>query len=158
MAMDKKSGLMPVYQGMKAIESFVAAVLSIVNMPGRRMCNCHINSAFPPQSHPQSPNYLFHLPFCMLIGSAVIPSGAFETNDFEVVKSNHLGMDIYAAVRRLLIVTDIMVALYKKERCLQPGCQKGQVFRRQVAAGKDEIDIRKQTGLKAVIQNRFDTI
>jgi len=157
-AMDKESGFMTVDKGMKAVETLVTAVLRIMNMSGGRMGNHHINSALPPQAHPHAANHPLHLPVRVLVGPTVVPAASFQADDFEAVETNQFGMNIHTTVRRLLVIADIVVALYKKEGGLKTPRQKRQVFRRQIATSKNEFDFRKPAGVKVLVQKRFDAI
>jgi hypothetical protein len=59
MSMDKISGAVFSDQGVEAVESPVAWIFSVMDMPGRGMGDDHVNRFFPPKLQPQGENLFF---------------------------------------------------------------------------------------------------
>jgi len=142
----------------EALEAFVATVFCIMNMPGRGMGNDHIDAAFPPELHPHVANHALHLPFGVLIGTPVVPSGSFEPRNVETLELHPSPMNVDAPIWRLLIVTDIVVSFDIVKGRSQPVCQKNEIFRRQIPTRKDEIDIGETVGIKGIVEHGLHTV
>ena len=59
MAVDQKSGLLFVYQPVKAFKTPMAEVFGVMNMPGRGMGDQDINPALSPDGKPQALDNFF---------------------------------------------------------------------------------------------------
>ena len=97
---------------MKALESSVAAIFSIMHMPRRCMGYDDIHTFFPPEQRLQLPQRPFHLIFRELVGPPIIPTGASQTQDFDMVKFNDPGMNIKASPGWFGCIADVVIAHY----------------------------------------------
>jgi hypothetical protein len=93
-----------------------------------------------------------------LIGTPIVPSGSFKAQNFNVLKLNKPSMDVKTSVGRGEIITDIVIAFYEIERCLNPIGYKCQIFRWQISTGEDQVDSRKMVPVKRIIEGWLNTI
>jgi len=139
----------------KAVEPFepsVAKVFRIIDIAGWCMGNYKIGTSVSPEGKSHPANETTHLFFGILIYAAVIPPAAGKPDNLPVFKSNYLSVNITAANRRSTSVAKVMVAKYIKQWNIVSEEQALEVFRREIAAGQDEVDIFE----KGAASNRFE--
>ena len=114
-----------------------------MDVPRGCMGNHHINPSPPPEGRAKPPNDGTHLPLLVLAGTAIVPARSLQA---ENIYSNFFyqpAVQIATAGRRLLVITNVMVAAYVIKGGVKGMGQTGKVFRGEIATGNNQVDIRK---------------
>ena len=138
-------------------ETTVAPIFSVVNSTRRGMGNHNVHALLPPEGKVEFPDKHAHLCFMVLIDTAIVPSRSGQTQQFEFSVPGCGKAEVGAANRRALTVSQVVVAEDIVERRINPLADQGEVFRRQVATGKDQFHPVIQVRIKFIPQCRdFD--
>ncbi len=108
--------------------------------PWRRMGDNDVDPAPPPGHRTHAPHHPGHLLLGVLVGSAVVPHGAFQPHELEPTKQHDPFMDIAAAKGRIVPITDVMVSLDVKQGDIERVRQVAQIFRGQITAAQHQVD------------------
>jgi hypothetical protein len=145
-------------QPAKAFKSPVTQIFCIVDKARRRMRHDDVNSLMPPDRRPQPADDGPHLGFGVLKTASVVPAGAFKTQKTKTLYFFEPAVQIKSALGQFAVVSNIMVAAHKVQRSIKGVEQQGKVFRRQITAGNDDIDVCKGLLARVPVQHRIDDI
>ena len=152
----------PVFIQQRA-EAFKAAVRGIRLIPeagDRRMGEKDIKAAGAAKLPAKGRNAFPHFCFRIHTGRVrVIPDGAPKPKDPKPVRSNNTSVRIDAALRRLLLVTAVVVAVHIDDRSVREAGKIRQVRGWEIAAGENDIGFlqRRLTGSSATTRIRRGT-
>lgn len=151
MPMDKIRRLIFFNQPAEAFKSFMTGIFRIMNVPRRCMGNHHIDPASPPQRRPESTDEGTHLPFGILIRSAIVPVRPLQTENIYALVIHQSAVQIETALRPGLFIANIMVATYIIKGHIKIVNQTRKVFRWQVTTGDNQIDFFFQFSVNSPI-------
>jgi hypothetical protein len=124
----------------------------------RRMRNDDVNSTFPPDPGTQALYLPVHFPFGILVRPAIVPARTFQSQNIFPPESNQVIGQIDTARWGAGVITQVMVAAHKIKRYIQLGANKRKVFRRQIAAGENQVNVFKPPAIKLIMQNGFNPV
>jgi len=138
-SMYKIPGIIPVNEPEKTPESSVTQILGIMDKSGRCMGDDNIHAFPPPESQHQFSDFCPHLDFSILTGTSVVPPGAFQSQNAQASELHQFSVYISAPIRFFCRITDVMISPNIVQRCAGFDREKGQIFRRQISAGKNQV-------------------
>ena len=105
----------------------------------RRMGEKNVKSPAPHELEPQLPDPLRHFLLRALIAPVVVAHGTPEPEDPDPFV--HIDLIVYAdtAFRRFHVIDVIMISVHIQERTVGKGNQEGQVGRRKIPCGKNQV-------------------
>jgi hypothetical protein len=148
----------PTNQPAKDDKSPVTGIFGIMHIPRRGMGYDNVNATPSPQHGQQAQNRASHLPFSILVRSAVVPVRTAQPQDVEASEPHQSAVDIRASQRPFFDITDIVVAANVIEWYAKKVAQKRQILQRQITACQDQIDSGVPTGIDFGIQRWLDNI
>jgi hypothetical protein len=161
MAVDEVFGLENPHEPQKNLESPVAGVLLVVDVPGRGMGQEYVQKAPPEdpvddQGGDELEHFQKHLEFGVLVIPPVIHSGAPQTGDDAALLKPHPGADMDGArsLGDILLpggtegvvamkFVEVMVPKDEEEGFVKAGNDEFQVFQGKIPGAEDQIDILK---------------
>ena len=149
--MNEITWLILINQAAEAFKPFVTWVFSIVDMSGRSVSKNNINAALPPDCRPKPTDNRAHLPLCVLIRAAIVPVRSLQTKNIYSSNLYQPAVQVIAAFRRLIFITNIMVALHIVKGGFKKMKQTGKVFRGKITTGNNEVNVRKKAGIDPLI-------
>ena len=131
-----------IHQFQKSLKSPVWEIFHIIQLIGRRMGYKYIKSLMPPQFPPQFPDTCPHSPFCILVWCPwYIFHGTSQPQNTHTLVYINIIFNTDTAFRRFLLIFSVMIALYIQKRGMAQCSKKCKIFRRQITAGNDQINI-----------------
>ena len=140
MAMNEMRRLVFFDEPIKTSKAAMAEVFSIMDKARGGMGCDQIDTLAAPQGETQSADKPGHLFFRVLVDIAIVPPRAGETEDLCFTKMYYPAVDGGASHGGGCSVADIMVAENIKQRHIIAVAKSSQIFRRQIAAGQDQLD------------------
>ena len=128
-----------VHQPEKRLEAPVRGVVQIAEAPGRSVGDHDVRAARLSDRAAQLVDATLHLPFGILMGSAVVPERTAEPEDADPVRHDEMAVDVLAPLRRGGVVAPVVIAVHVQQLCMAHRDKKGEVRRLQVAAGQNEV-------------------
>ena len=158
MAVNEIAGVVAFEQAAVGFEAAMAEVVGVVNAARWGVGEHDIDTAPPPQGRFQFPQQLLHLPFGILHRTPIVPHGTLEPQKVQPLEADQAPVQIDAAPRRLALVADVVVAADEKQRRSQLRLEKREIFRRQITAGKNQIEPREAPAIEVFGEIRHHRI
>ena len=136
----------------------MAQVFFIVDVSGWRMGQDDVQPLAYPQLRAEPPNDPLHVLFTILLGPPVVPPRPFQPEQPDPLESKELGVKIGAPLGGLWLVAYVMISFDIETGSMKRIRQERQVFRRQVPAGKNQVDPGKSLRVELCGKNRLDPI
>ncbi len=149
--MDEITRLILINQPAEAFKPFVTWIFRIVDMSRRSVGKNNINAAPPPDCRPKPTDNRAHLPLCVLIRAAIVPVRSLQTKNIYSSNFYQPAVQVITTFRRLVFITNIMVALHIVKGGFKIMKQTGKVFRGQITTGNNEVNVRKRTGIDPLV-------
>ena len=143
MSVDHIVGVIFLHQVHKGLKSSVGDVLLIADTSCGRMGHQDIKAARSPKLQGKPLCTAAHLRFRVLIGSRAVPHGAAKSHDPHALAAIDLIFDAEASLGRGFFVAFIVISADIEHRCTGKTGEKGQVFRRQISAGDQDIHLHQ---------------
>ena len=123
----------------KAFKTPMTKVFSVMDAQRRGMCDHDIDAADSANRGSGSPDYFLHFGIGELVGAAVVPMGSSHPQQSKTAELHDPSMQIHAALRRIGIKADIVIAHHIIQRYAAGLCELGQVFGWQISTGQNQI-------------------
>jgi hypothetical protein len=133
----------------------MAGIFRIVDMSRRRMGNNYINASPPPECRSKPAYDGTHLPLVILVGTAIVPERSLQAQNVDSPVFYQHAVQITATFWWFFVITNVMVAAHVIKGSFKGMDQTGKVFRRKVATGKNQVDIRKRAVIGMLKKSRL---
>ena len=123
----------------KRFKPFVEAVVPVAKTGGRRMGYEHVKPFFERERKRRLEYAQVHIPLGILVRRIVRALAAAETNKTHALDDNGLFFEIDAALRRVLLISRVVIAAHIQQRRRNHGHKEREVFRLEIAAGNHDV-------------------
>ncbi len=118
-SVNKKPGRIAFDEPAKTFKPSMASILLVVDEARRRVGDDDIHAAPPPYMGREAQDRYPHLTVGVLIGAAVIPARAFETQNIAPLNGCDAGVDVHASLGWFGFMANIMVAAHIQQARMQ---------------------------------------
>jgi hypothetical protein len=137
-------------------EAPMAGIFRVFDKSWRGMADNQIDAAAAPEGETHFPDKPGHLLFGILINIAVIPSRTGKTDYPDTTDFHNLPVNMKASLWRRFFISEIVIAENIQQRRIIAMFQGGEIFGRQIAAGKDQVNAGNSRTAADRLKQAFD--